>query len=360
MDMSGTPKFWVAINRLLPHEKLGPQGADRRWASFNDSFQNEYLNAWGLFEEVMRGNAFCAELGGCRLVECGHWCRRNGCNKCGSDHCGRPHGYRLNRHFAGVQTLELDFDTGDERSTPKYWQTDPIVARHAAFAYETLSSTFKNPRWRPVFVVDEPIDDPSYARRARLALISQFPWSDHSINDPSRFFFGAKRNGDSIFMGNVLPVAVVDELIKDRQTQLHDEQGRREPPRVPSSHVIGCTPAERYVKAAIHQEAAWLASRVEGTGERHIGLLLAALKLASLAQCDWLPAEVRSKIDPVAALLPAAQQNGYSPKCGEGAARRTIADGVAYSKPRPRPGSWDSRGAPIVWSGGNWVRSVAV
>lgn len=358
--MPNTNKFRVAINRLLPHEKLGPQGADRRWASFNGSFQNEYLNARGLFEEVMRGNAFCAELGGCQLAECGQWCRRNGCKKCGSDHCGRPHGYRLNRHFASVQTLELDFDSGDERSTPKYWQTNPIVAQYASFAYETLSSTSKNPRWRPVFVVDQPIDDPSYARKARLALISQFPWSDRSINDPSRFFFGGKRDGDSIFMGHVLPLGVVDELIKDHQTQLHDEQGRRELPRVPSSQVIGRTPADRYVNAAIQQEAAWLASRVEGTGERHKNLLLAALKLGSLAQSDWLPAEVRAKIDPVAALLPAAQRNGYVAKYGEGVARRTIADGVAYSEPRPRPGSWDSRGAQRIWSGGQWVRSVTV
>ena len=126
------------------------------------------------------------------------------------------------------------------------------------------------------------------------------------------------------------------------------------------SQVLGRTPAERYVNTALQQEVAWLASRVEGTGERHQGLLLAAMKLESLKQSEWLPAEVRSSIDPLDALLTAAHRNGYVEKYGEATARRTIADGVAYASPRPEPASWNSRAAKRIWSGGQWVKSVTV
>ena len=56
------------------------------------------------------------------------------------------------------------------------------------------------------------------------------------------------------------------------------------------------------------------------------------------------------------ALVTAAYRNGYVEKYGEEAARRTIADGVAYASPRPEPGSWDSRPVKHSWSGGQWVK----
>ena len=101
---------------------------------------------------------------------------------------------------------------------------------------------------------------------------------------------------------------------------------------------MGATPAERYANRAIQQEVAWVANRVEGTGERHKELLNSAMKLASLSISDWLPAEVRTGIDPNALLLPAAQANGYVDKYGVSAARQTITDGLAYARPRPDPG----------------------
>ena len=64
-------------------------------------------------------------------------------------------------------------------------------------------------------------------------------------------------------------------------------------------------------------------------------------------------------IDPIGALIPAANRNGYIGKYGEDIARRTIFDGVAYSKPRPIPIKWDNR-IGNTWSGGQWVRSVSV
>lgn len=47
--MSCTPKFWVAINRLLPHEKLGPQGAVFLWVGMPKTevpVTNPLLEEW--------------------------------------------------------------------------------------------------------------------------------------------------------------------------------------------------------------------------------------------------------------------------------------------------------------------------
>ena len=98
----------------------------------------------------------------------------------------------------------------------------------------------------------------------------------------------------------------------------------------------------------------------EGTGERHKGMLISAMKLASLGLSEWLAAEIRDGIDPHALLLPAAQANGYIAKYGESAFRQTIADGIAYARPRPNPDSRDSSCPRLRWSGGQWVKGVTV
>ncbi|MCH8898039.1 MAG: hypothetical protein IIC33_07070, partial [Chloroflexi bacterium] len=96
--------------------------------------------------------------------------------------------------------------------------------------------------------------------------------------------------------------------------------------------------------------------RVEGTGERHKGLLISAMKLASVRLSDWLPTDIRDGIDPQALLLPAALANGYVAKYGESVARRTIADGMSFARPRPSPET--SSKPRLRWSGGQWVKAV--
>lgn len=357
---SCAPKFPVGINRLYPHTKLGPQGADGRWGRFNGGFVPETQNtSASLLKSVENGYAFSPWLGGCQREHCGQWCcpeRRND-----SSHCGRPKGYRLNRHFIEAQHIGLDFDNGDRRSTLDYLLDLPLIAEHSAFVYTTLSHTPECPKARVVFITDGSFSDAGYYRRAKRAVMAALPWGDAGVHDPCRFFYGTDpKRGTTRFLDHILPLAVVDELIQEQRAELDDEQARRELPHIPSSRVIGHTPAERYVNAAVQQEVAWLASRVEGTGERHKGLLLAALKLGSLAQSEWLPAEVRLKIDPFAVLLPASRRNGYVAKYGEGIARRTIADGMAYSNPRQRPESWESRGPRIVWSGQSILPTLEV
>jgi hypothetical protein len=235
----------------------------------------------------------------------------------------------------------------------------PLIARHGSFLYTTLSHTCDHPKSRVVFITDAPIIDPDHYRRAKRAVMAQLPWGDASVHDPARLFYGSHpEKGQAHYVGKVLPLEVVDHLIEAHRSELESEQPRRELRRVPAGVVMGNTPAERYVNTAIQQEAPWVANRVEGTGERHKGLLISAMKLSSLSLSEWLPVEVRTRIDPAAVLLPSAQANGYIAKYGESAARQTIADGIAYARARPKPDSQDYFKPRLCWSGGQWVKAV--
>jgi hypothetical protein len=123
---------------------------------------------------------------------------------------------------------------------------------------------------------------------------------------------------------------------------------------------MGDTPAERYVNAAVQQEVMWVAGRTEGAGERHRGLLVAAMKLGSLKLSEWIPDNVRSAIDLFAVLLPAARENGYIRKYGEADAVRTIQDGISYATPRPPPEKWGNQCQPLAWRARGGYLKVAV
>jgi hypothetical protein len=291
---------------------------------------------------------------------CGTWCTAAE-HASIPGHCGRPHGYRLNRHFESAQFIALDFDTCDQRSSFDYLLNQPLIAQHGTFLYTTLSHAPEQPRARAVFITDEPFTDASYYRRAKLALMERLPWGDASVHDPARVFYGSHpESGQTQFQGCMLPHSLVDEFIERYRAELEAEQKCRKLPRIPSNRVMGSTPAERYINAAVQAEAAWLSGRVEGTGERHRGLLIASMKLASLKLSQWLPEDARSGIDPYTVLLPAASQNGYISKYGEPAARRTIADGIAYATSRPAPNSQEFSRPRLLWSGGQWVQAVRV
>jgi hypothetical protein len=145
-------------------------------------------------------------------------------------------------------------------------------------------------------------------------------------------------------LGNILclesfQAEVVDSFLADLRERATNPG--KDIPGIPSSLAAGTSSAERYINRVVQEEVAWLSSRREGTGERHRGLLISAIKLASLRLSEWLPPAARQTIDPYSILLPAAQSNGYISKYGEDVARRTIADGIAYATPRPEPEEWD-------------------
>ena len=354
--MPATLKFEVTINQRWAGEKLAL--GDPRFGVYNGAFLQERHTTASLAAEIAAGHSFCAVLGDCAMDHCGE---RFCCPERKNDprHCDRRLGYRKNKHFGSAQFIALDFDTGDGRSSFEYLARQPLIRQHCSFLYTTLSHTTDHPKARAVLIMDSPFTDPDQYRRAKQAVMRQLPWGDASVHDPSRMFYGRNPSrGQNLLLGNIMPMTLVDALVEQHRMEMEAEQPRRSLPVIPTSRVLGATPAERYVNTAIQREAAWVANQVEGTGERHKGLLIASMKLASLRQSEWLPTEVRVGIDPVALLLPAAQANGYAAKYGEAATQQTIGDGIAYARPRPNPDSMKSSRPRIRWSGGQWVKAV--
>jgi len=355
--VEASPQLSISINRRWRAEKLGLPPSEIRWGKYNGSFIAEEHTQISLLDQIAQGYSFTAVLGRCQGACCGAWCTKPDHKV--PDHCGRPNGYRRNQHFQSAQFIALDFDTGDERSGLEYLLRQSLIAKHGAFLYTTLSHTPDHPKCRAVFITDAPFSEPDQYRRAKQAVMAQLPWGDASVHDPARLFYGSHPSqGQNRFLGNALDLSMVDQLIEQHRTGLEAEQPRRELPWIQARPIMGATPAERYVNTAIQQEAAWVSSRIEGTGERHKGLLISAMKLASLSLSEWLPLEVRGGIDPHALLLPAAHANGYVSKYGESAARQTISDGITYARPRLSPESQSSSKPRLRWSGGQWVKAV--
>ena len=192
-------QFEVSINRTLPGIKL-PRG-DPRWTAYNNAFRPETHTAESLLAELTEGHSFCCVLGGCPLGHCGGWwCCPDREND--PQHCGRHVGYRNADHFVSAQTLELDFDRGDETSSISHLLMDSFITDNAAFLYSTLSSTPMSPRTRVVFVLDTPITDADLYRQARAALLHRYPGSDQFIKDVARFLYGSNpRTGVSHYGG---------------------------------------------------------------------------------------------------------------------------------------------------------------
>ena len=347
-------KYWISINRLWPGRKLGLPPVEKRWRRYNEGFVAEEHTSASLLRQIAQGFSFGAALGGCQGLCCGGWCTDFD-HKEILGHCGRPHGYRRNQHFRSAQFIALDFDTGDERSSLDYLAGQALISQHGSFLYTTLSHTPGQPKARVVFITDGPFSDPDLYRRAKRAVMAQLPWNDGSVHDPARMFYGSHpTQGQTVFFGSVLPLTVVDELVEQHRVELEAEQPRRNLPKIPGGRVLGATPAERYINTAIQQETTWLASQMEGTGQRHKGLLISSMKLASLSLSEWLPSGVRNSIDPHSLLVPAAEANGYVDKYGDAATRQTIADGVAYARPRPNPDSLNSF-KPRIWRAGRYL-----
>ena len=313
--------FQVSINRMYPGEKL-PKG-DPRWYRFTRSFHQESHTLDSITAEIRLGYSFAP------VVKDGH---------------------RKQENFISAQHLGLDSDTGDYRSSLESLRDDIFIASHAALLYETHSSTPNHPKARILFLLEHPYTDGLAYRTVQQALAWRYGFTDQSVAEQSRFFYGAL-GCRVVRLGNLLRQAVVEqEVVQPYLEQMADEAEKRKQDVsfVPARHVVGISPTERYVDSAIQQEVAGVSSRVEGTGERHLGLLVAAMKLGSLRLSTWLTAQVRDGIDVHALLLPAARTNGYLPKYGEFATRQTIADGIIYARPRPQPTSWDPS-RPRVW-----------
>lgn len=310
----------VDVNRAF-RDKVKP--GDPRFRSLNMTFRTEQRTAAELREAISQGFAWTAPH---RKVQ---YQRPD----------GRMSTYRVKKNVIGVQAIGLDSDTGDERSALDWWAQQDFFAQFGAFAHTTASHRPDAPRCRVVFVLPElwTVED---AELLLLALHEQFPHVDHSAKDACRLFYGS-RGCQFVTPDNVLPEEVARALILPLQQRREEEQRRREAAQVAFAssrpdRKANARAVAAYVASAKQRRLAWVATAVEGTGERHKRLIEAAFRLGSLRGAAWLNDAGRHVLLGVEdELVDAARANGYAAKYGEDATRREVLNSVALGEKSP-------------------------
>ncbi|MFN8469338.1 MAG: hypothetical protein U0X20_27525 [Caldilineaceae bacterium] len=190
---------WTSVNKY--------DGSD--WTAFNNGFTNEHLTLIQLVDAIKAGHAFTSphrhehpEVEGKAV------CFRHSANWIESQHAGADH-----------DELSI-FDVLDI----------PFVANYAALVYTTPSHTEQAPRSRSVFILDQVVTDPAYYVRAMRAITWHLAGKvDAACKDAARVFYGSK-DCTVRMVRNVLPLAVVDQLIAeyDAEEARNLEEAQRE------------------------------------------------------------------------------------------------------------------------------------
>jgi hypothetical protein len=187
-------RFQVAINPLWPGQKLKSKDeGETLWSRHTGAWRTETHTLESFCQRITGdGFSFCAVL-------------------------KRP--WRIGANFQSLQVLATDHDGAPLETLLE----DPLIEDHAAFIYETPSSTLENPKSRAAYVLDTPITDAGMARLAYRALIWHFSngapdaEADRACKDPTRFFYG-RPQAPHQFLGNILYRDVLQEIIEDYLT----------------------------------------------------------------------------------------------------------------------------------------------
>lgn len=193
----------IAINRS--HKNKMPIAAGPGWwRVYNGAFENEDIDASDVLMLARFGYAYCAQHDTYRKVE----------------------------NFICAQHLDLDFDDGSQT----IWQlaADPFIAAHAAFLYETPSSSPEHPKVRVFFELDKPISDAQKYKLLRDSLLARYPAADRAHRDVCRLAFGSS-NCAYEWLGNVLTLeTAAAELVKPYQAA-HQQTAVSMPPAQPTT-----------------------------------------------------------------------------------------------------------------------------
>ena len=173
-----TTRYRIAFNRMALRTKL-PQG-DRRWAEFNDGFDNLTLSPVEMADQIYKGYAFTAWFDGRRATD----------------------------HFILAQHIAVDMDTKDERSSFDALTEHPFVRMYGGLLYTTPSHTEQEPRARVLFFLDAPIEDADGYKEAIRFVTAQFDGADLACVDSARFLYGSY-GCDLRLPDNVLPLGVL-------------------------------------------------------------------------------------------------------------------------------------------------------
>lgn len=153
-------RYLLAVNRTI-RGKLAKNATPSEWAAFNDAFENVELTAGEIAAEIRAGHAIAAQHAGRRKVS--------------------------NWHLA--QHIGIDLDDG--RIEWDELIALPLVADHAAIIHTTASHTATHPRYRVLFLLEEPLTNPDGYRHVVECMLRAFDTADPLCKDASRLFFGA-------------------------------------------------------------------------------------------------------------------------------------------------------------------------
>lgn len=94
-------------------------------------------------------------------------------------------------NFRSQQVLALDFDNDDGILEPvDAWQRAYDMDLEPFCLYFTFSATLDRPRYRMVWVLDQPVYDAEKIRDYYSGLLSLFPEADKACKDVARMFYG--------------------------------------------------------------------------------------------------------------------------------------------------------------------------
>lgn len=123
-------------------------------------------------------------------------------------------GRRSEANFILGQHIALDFDKGNRNFNNMVGE--PFAQKFASFLYPTLSNTEDHPKYRLLFLLDQPTMQVANMRRAIRALMWYYGDPDPKCKDAARFFYGAGV-GFGHFYGKTLPLGKVKEMIFDHE-----------------------------------------------------------------------------------------------------------------------------------------------
>lgn len=154
--------FLIAINTSRIN-KLPKDTTPAEWARYNDAFRNVELTSGELAGIIRAGYAIAPQCDG----------RRKASN------------------FLQAQHIGIDLDDGTHN-----WDdlvTMPLVDGYASIIHTTASYTPENHRYRVLFLLEEPITNPTdYTHAVRVFMRAFGAAADAACKDPARLFFGAK------------------------------------------------------------------------------------------------------------------------------------------------------------------------
>lgn len=174
------PRYSMAFSTHSLDAKI--ESGSPFWKTFNASFENDAYPLPLIALLIDEGRAFTTQ---------------------------HANNWRTSANYICGQHLGVDFDTRSAADV----LADPFVQTYGALVYATPSSTPAAPRCRALFLLDTPIVQAANYVRAAMALIWLFGGTaDRQCKDAARFFYGAL-GSMPVIPGNVLPLAVVRELI---------------------------------------------------------------------------------------------------------------------------------------------------